>query len=158
MIYGIFACDQKAGIGKDNNLPWPMLRRDLVHFAHITKGATLLMGRKTWDSLPEKPLPGRKNIVITSDVDNYDHAMDMEAAIDFLEETDDDVYIIGGASIYKALEHLVDYWYITVIAGDYKCDTYFHLGVKGSFEKVGEIPVNDGGVHITFKEYRRKTC
>lgn len=157
MIYGIMACDQKGGIGKDNKLPWPESARDMKHFMTLTKGHIVLMGRKTWDSLPEnaRPLPNRRNVVITSDVDKYDHAKDLDAAKDFLEETQEDVFIMGGATIYKELEQYVDYWYLTVFEGDFQADTSFSPDLK-NFEKVGEITVDDKGQKLSFKEYRKR--
>ena len=63
----IFACDESYGIGKNNELPWS-IPDDLKYFKEITKGATVIMGRKTYDSLPNsvKPLPDRQNIVLTN--------------------------------------------------------------------------------------------
>lgn len=157
MINGIFACDQKGGIGKVGGLPWPMLKSDMSLFKKVTKGKTVIMGRKTWDSLPEqfRPLPGRRNIVITSNPDNYDHGMNLDACKEFLEETDNEIFIIGGGEIYKALESYVDKWYMTVVSGDFKCDTFFKPDLS-NFDKYGEITITDEGVKVSFKEYTKK--
>ena len=65
MLGMIVACDRNGAIGKDGDLPWRQ-STDLQHFKKITMGSNLIMGRKTWDSLPFKPLPNRRNIVLTS--------------------------------------------------------------------------------------------
>lgn len=155
MIAGIMACDQKGGIGKNNSIPWKS-PRDMAHFKSLTTGHNILMGRKTWDSLPNGPLPGRKNWVITSERhDEYEHAFNLEGAEEYLEECKD-AFVIGGATIYKALEKYIDYWYITVVEGDFGCNTRFAPDLS-NFEKVSEVTVNEtDGRRISFKEYRRK--
>ena len=64
-IHIIWAQDNNGGIGKDNKLPWH-ISEDLINFKKITSIHTIIMGRKTWDSLPKKPLPNRRNIVLSS--------------------------------------------------------------------------------------------
>jgi len=66
VIRAILACDEEWGIGRDNDLPWPHMQRDLAWFKQCTSNSTVAMGRKTWDSLPRKPLPNRKNIVVSN--------------------------------------------------------------------------------------------
>ena len=66
MIKAILACDENWGIGKAGTLPWLHNPADLKWFKQMTTGSTVVMGRKTWDSLPVKPLPNRKNIVVSS--------------------------------------------------------------------------------------------
>ena len=66
MIKAILAHDAKYGIGKDNDLPWPKNEADMKWFKAMTLNHTVVMGRKTWDSLPFKPLPNRHNIIVTS--------------------------------------------------------------------------------------------
>lgn len=155
MIFGIVAHDQVGGIGKRGKLPWPVLKRDMEHFRMLTRGKTLLMGRKTFDSLPA-PLEGRKCIVITNEPDKYDHGMNLDAAKEFLEETPDDAFIIGGGEIYKALEEYIEYWYITVVQGDHGGDTFI-LPNLSRFEAVGEILIQDS-LLLSFREYRRKNA
>ncbi|RJU80639.1 MAG: dihydrofolate reductase [Candidatus Poseidoniales archaeon] len=97
MIIFVYACDLKGAIGKDGDLPWRQ-STDLQHFKRVTLGGTIVMGRKTWDSLPGK-LPGRRSIVMSRsarddiEVMNYEEVMDLS-----LEQ---DVYIIGGGEIYS---------------------------------------------------------
>jgi dihydrofolate reductase len=90
-------------IGMDRALPWH-LPEDMRRFKDLTMGSTVVMGRVTWESLPEKfrPLPGRRNIVITRqssyDAPGAEVAPSLE---DALERTDGDVWVIGGASVYE---------------------------------------------------------
>ena len=95
MLTIVVACDRNGAIGKGGSLPWRQ-STDLQHFKHITLGGTIVMGRKTWDSLPGK-LPERKHIVMSrSDVEgievmNYDQIMALQ----------EDLFIIGGGEIYR---------------------------------------------------------
>lgn len=115
-------------IGKDGGLPWH-IPEDLKHFRQCTMGKTVLMGRKTWESLPEKhrPLSGRKNVVITRD-----RSFKAEGAILFhdLEEAlktlkDDDIWVIGGAEIFKYCLPFAQRIELTQIDTPYDGDTFF---------------------------------
>jgi dihydrofolate reductase len=156
MIKGIFACDTKGGIGKENKLPWPHSKADMSFFKHVTKGCTVVMGRLTWESLPKKPLPNRVNIVITSSEEEFEGCtkMTMEEAEKYLETTEDEVFIIGGAKVYEHLQKYVNHWYFTVMSGQYDCDTFFKPELS-KFRKLGEITITDG-ILMSFKEYARK--
>ena len=129
----IWAQDINNAIGKDGDLPW-RIPEDLKNFKNITNNATIIMGRKTWDSLPIKPLPNRRNIVISSmeqkDVESY---TSIEKCIDLLTNTekDLDVYIIGGMSIYKFFYKYANTLYITFIDQSYPdTDTFFPISLK----------------------------
>ena len=97
MIIMIYACDENNAIGKDGDLPWRQ-STDLQHFKSITSGGTIVMGRKTWESLPGK-LPDRRHIVLTrgsrSDVETatFDDILEMA--------TSQDIFVIGGGEIYE---------------------------------------------------------
>lgn len=97
-------------IGADGALPW-RIADDMRRFKAITMGKPIIMGRKTWDSLPKKPLPGRTNIVVTRDAnwraDGAVAAHSMDAALTIAKaENPDEIAIIGGAQIYAAaLDH-----------------------------------------------------
>ena len=137
----ITALDANWGIGKDNGLPWPRLKGDMKHFHDTTTKAAegkvnaVIMGRKTWDSLPEKSrqLADRLNVVITrGDMDFPEGVLksdSFDGALKMLEKRDDvdQVFVIGGANVYKqALEHK-DFHrlYATEIAAKFDCDTFF---------------------------------
>jgi dihydrofolate reductase len=124
----IYARAANGVIGKDNTLPWH-LPEDMAHFKRLTAGCPVIMGRKTWDSLPSKfrPLPGRKNIVVTRQVDwNADGAYrasglpEAVAMCGDVEET----WVIGGAQIYAEAEPLAQRAIVTEIDRDFEGDAY----------------------------------
>ena len=95
MIIFIYACDLNGAIGKDGDLPWRQ-SSDLQHFKRITLGGTIVMGRKTWESLPGK-LPGRRNIVMSRSIRDDIEQMNYDEVISLSEKQD--VFIIGGGEI-----------------------------------------------------------
>lgn len=109
-------------IGVDNAIPW-RIPEDLKYFKAITMGKPIVMGRKTWDSFPKKPLPGRTNIVITRDTDwraegaVVAHSLD-EALAKAESENPDEIAIIGGAEIYKLALPRANRIYLTEVHMD----------------------------------------
>lgn len=140
MIKGIFAMDTSRGIGKNGTLPWPKNKEDLSWFKHNTDGAIVVMGSSTWldDKFP-KPLSNRYNIVLTSQNEElFKEAHQVinfkgDDLIRFIKEVDkqseEDVWVIGGISVFEQLHDLIEEYYITVINGDYKCDRIFELSL-----------------------------
>lgn len=121
----ITAVAENGVIGRDNRLPW-YFPEDMRWFQGVTLNATVVMGRFTWDSLPEKyrPLPHRKNIIITRrGADEVDGATFVTSINDVPEG--DRVFYIGGAQIYKLALPKVDEIYLTRIPGEYDGDTKF---------------------------------
>lgn len=162
-IYHIVAIDQEHGIGKDNDLVWN-LPDDMKHFQEITQKTDdkerknmVIMGRKTWESIPEKhrPLRNRANVVLSRDIgyktEDAMVASSMDDAISLADEKIEKIFIIGGASIYK---HSIDRedltgLYITHIEKTYDCDT-FYPKIPAHFINIKEL----GGVEtdeINFK-------
>ena len=124
-IYIVVAIAANNAIGKNNQLLWH-LPNDLKHFKEITTGHTVIMGRKTYDSVG-KPLPKRRNIVITRQsiaVPGCEVANSLQQAIE-LGKTDGDVYIIGGAEIYKQALPQTDVLYLTIVHQAFEADTFF---------------------------------
>jgi len=136
----VLACDLAGGIGKDNALPWK-LSTDLKYFRDLTTSTpvpnvlnAVVMGRKTWESLPPaaRPLKGRINVVITRNPDyvmpDGHFAVDsLDAALDLLVQGPvDRVFVIGGAQIFdEALKHeRLGFLYLTEIRAHFDCDTY----------------------------------
>ena len=128
----IVAIDQKNGIGKNNDL-LVSIPEDMKHFRDTTKGKIMIMGRKTFDSLP-KPLPGRFHIVVTrqnfkSDnplvcfVSSLDEAY--KKAKNLISEWPDEVFIIGGAEIYKQSLPQTDRLYLSKIEKTFDADTFY---------------------------------
>lgn len=102
MISMIFACDQQGAIGKNGDLPWRQ-STDLQHFKRVTLNKTIVMGRKTWDSLG-KALPSRRNIVMSRKGVEGIESMTFEQVLELAEN--EEVVIIGGGEIYALfLEH-----------------------------------------------------
>ena len=127
------------GIGLENNIPW-YIPEDLKRFSKLTKGNgnnAIIMGRKTWESLPIKPLPQRQNIILSktlldnNEIKLYDNELyysNLQTAIDNCKiKNIDTVWIIGGEKIYDlAFKTLnINSIYVTSIIKDYNCDVFF---------------------------------
>lgn len=126
MIILVVARDIFGTIGKDNKLPWHC-KEDLQRFKKITMGKNIVMGRKTFESLP-KMLPGRKHVVLTRNEDFSHEGVEVFHSIDDLlvtYEGKEDLYIIGGAEIYRQFIDKFDVIEMTVIKGDYDGDAHF---------------------------------
>ena len=134
MITIIAAVDENGIIGNDRNIPWH-IPEEIKHFKDVTMGHVVVMGRNTWDSLPDefKPLPGRLNLVITTkehdDVKGAIFLPDVESAIQLAEENCVSSYVIGGASIYKQVldKGLVNRILLSRVKGKHEGDVYFPL-------------------------------
>ena len=117
-------------IGCQGSIPW-FIPEDLNHFRDKTMGNTVIMGRKTWESLPARmrPLPGRTNIVVSRDPEyiaaGATTTNDLHLAIRLATNLDGDVFIIGGAQLYEQALPLVTKMILTEIDYDYVGDTYF---------------------------------
>ncbi len=128
MISLIAAIGKNNELGKDNTLLWKM-PADLEYFRKITSLHAVVMGRKTFESI-RKPLPNRRNIVITRDV-NYKRegievAHSLSEVLDMFPDKNEEIFIIGGAEIYKQTMPIADRLYITHIKGeDTSADSFF---------------------------------
>ena len=123
----IVAFAENNVIGKDNSLIWH-ISEDLKRFKKLTSSHPIIMGRKTYESLPFKPLPKRKNIVITSQKHiDFKGAKVVNHYEDALKECSkyDEVFICGGASIYKHFINIADKMYITKVYKTFEGDTFF---------------------------------
>ena len=130
MISAIVAVDENWGIGFNGEL-LEKIPEDLKYFKELTTGNTVVMGRKTWDSLPIKPLPNRGNFIISREtpllMENKAIRMNLDMIKDTMEANKDENYfIIGGGQIYKELLPLCDRVYVTKIFKSHEnVDTYF---------------------------------
>lgn len=123
----IVAVGKNLEIGKSNQLLWH-ISNDLKNFKNLTLGHTVVMGENTWNSLPKKPLPNRKNLVLSHQTDKV-----LEGAIVFNNiddlidsvEHEEKVFIIGGAMIYKQFIDIVDTIFITRVDKEFDADTFF---------------------------------
>ena len=127
----ICAMSKNGVIGKDNGLPWN-LPGDLKHFKETTLGCPIIMGRKTWDSIG-RPLPGRTNIIVTRrgevESDGIKIADSFKSALDLAKSCsatarDNEIFVIGGAQIYKEAFPLANRLYLTRVNSFVDGDTY----------------------------------
>ena len=114
-------------IGKENSLPWN-IPEDLKRFKQMTSGHTILMGRKTFDSIG-RPLPNRQNLVMTKD-ENFEREgikviNDFNEALELIKESNEDVFVIGGSKIYELFEPVANSLAITRILKDFDGDAFF---------------------------------
>ena len=129
-INAILAHDDNYGIGKDGTMPWPHNPADMKWFRDNTKGDVVIMGRKTWESIGSNKLKDRINVVVSrSRVEGNPDAVyygEIRALIAMLgrDYPDLDIWIIGGADIYRQSMGYCDNIYVTRIPGDYECDTF----------------------------------
>jgi len=136
MYRAIVAVDRNFGIAKDGDMPWGRaLKKDLRLFSHLTRGHSVIMGRKTFDTLP-RPLKYRSNIVLTRDDSlEYEGATTCKVTASDLMHGWRDVsmhcmsgaWVIGGAEIYKLFAKHVSELYITIVDHDFGCDTFFPI-------------------------------
>jgi dihydrofolate reductase len=114
----VWAQDERGVIGRDGALPWH-LPEDLAHFRALTRGATVLMGRATWESLPERfrPLPGRRNVVLTRQAGYAAPGADVRSSLsDALAGVEGAVWVIGGSRVYAQAQPLADRLVVTEVA------------------------------------------
>ena len=126
MVSIIVAIAQNGTIGDKNSLLWH-IKEDMRFFRTTTSGHPVIMGRKTFESLGSKPLPKRTNIVITRANREFEGALtahSLEDAIRMAGE-DEEIFVMGGAQIYREALSVVDRMYITVVERDYEGDTSF---------------------------------
>jgi dihydrofolate reductase len=124
MITLIAACSKNKVIGKDNTLIWN-IPGDLKRFKELTTGHTVLMGRKTFESIG-KPLPNRRNVILTRDKDfKAEGCLVYSDLREVLELFGNDLFIIGGEQIYKQTIGYADYIELTLIHKEFEGDSYF---------------------------------
>ncbi|MDP8211993.1 MAG: dihydrofolate reductase [Candidatus Zapsychrus exili] len=174
----IVAVDKNFGIGKDGILPWHLLA-DLKHFKEITtnidgagKKNVVIMGRKTWDSLPDKfkPLANRVNVVLTRNKDlelpcGVIKAENLDIALELIEKISDckidRVFVIGGTECYEAAlsNNILDKFYITHIEQDFICDTFFPVkkeDLEKDYERLSFTSMHEENDAVFyFAEYRK---
>lgn len=166
----ISALDLNRGIGYENRLPWH-LSADLKHFKEVTSGNTVIMGRKTWDSIPEKyrPFKDRLNIVISRGeqdlpegvllAHSLDEALELAEKHGFKEDgTLRKAFVIGGATLYaEAIQHpnckeLI----LTHIEAHFECDTFFPVLPK-DFKVDSDVEEKSEAFVLHFKTWKRQS-
>lgn len=120
----IFAMDRNRAIGVNNKLPWH-LPGDLKFFKNVTMGHPILMGRKTYESIG-KPLPGRRNVILTQNTAYQAEGCEVIHSVDEAIETfrEQELFVIGGAEIFKLFASHVNRMYITYIEDEFEADTF----------------------------------
>jgi dihydrofolate reductase len=155
----IYARARNGVIGKDGGLPWH-LPEDLAHFKRVTMGCPVIMGRKTWDSLPPRfrPLPGRANIVVTRQTDwraeGALRAESLQAAIDHCGAAAQ-VWVIGGAEMFAEAMPLADMVEVTEIDADFEGDVTAPPLDLGWKEVAREAHRSANGLGFSFVTYSR---
>ncbi len=153
----IVAYARNRTIGRDNTLPWK-LPGDLAHFKRSTLGCPIVMGRKTWDSLG-RPLPGRRNIVITRDTTKAfvgaEGFTSLLQALETVKEAEQ-VFIIGGAQIYQQALPLVDRVVATEVQADIEGDAVFEPLDQAVWRETSRLPQPaENGLAYDLVEYHR---
>lgn len=151
-----------GAIGRNNELLW-RLPEDMAHFKALTLGHPVIMGRKTWDSLPERfrPLPGRRNIVLSRQaglsLSGAEVHVGLDGALQACSEAPQ-VFIIGGSQVYAAALPLADSLELTEVEADYAdADAHFPVWDRQVFNEVSrERHANAAGLVFHFVRYERQ--
>ena len=162
MRISIVAAVARGGvIGREGTIPW-RLPEDLERFKALTTGHAVVMGRRTWDSLPERfrPLPGRRNVVVTRtpdwSADGAEHAGSLATALE-LVASEPHVFVIGGGQLYAEALPQVDELLLTEIDTEIDGDTFFPSWERADFEEVSREPhVSEAGMPFSFVRYLRR--
>ena len=156
-IHLIWAQENNGGIGKNGQLPWHN-PEDLKNFKKLTLNSTIVMGRKTWESLPFKPLPKRRNVVFSSrileDVETYNNINQFMKKLD--TESIKKIFIIGGSSIYKVFYEFATHLHMTIVNDITDgIDTFFpinNIEIKNKFLKIDEIKLNEKSIYTYWEK------
>ena len=145
-------------IGNKGEIPWH-IPEDFKIFKELTSGCPIIMGRKTWDSLPKKPLPNRVNIVISSTQrDEYQNwACDMKTAVLYpklIENSSEYIWLIGGQRVYEEGLEICDELHLSFVKGEFEGDTFFPEIPLDVFEEVKEM--RREYKDFTYKVFKRK--
>jgi dihydrofolate reductase len=161
MTVSLVAAVARGGvIGRDGGIPW-RIPEDMTRFRELTTGHAVVMGRHTWESLPDqfRPLPGRDNVVVTRNPDwsarGADRAASVEDALELLDSAPR-VFVIGGGEIYAAALPYADELLLTEIDAEVEGDTFFPQWDRRAFEQVDRAErVTTEGTRFAFAMYRR---
>lgn len=155
----VYAVAANGVIGRDGRLPWH-IPEDLAHFKRVTLGAPVIMGRRTWDSLPPKfrPLPGRRNIVVTRQQDwqiaGTERAASLEQALALCKDADR-AWVIGGAQLFAQAAPLSEVAEVTEIEQAFDGDAFAPELAPSWREVARQRRVTDAGVALSFVTYKQ---
>jgi dihydrofolate reductase len=151
----IMAYGPNGELGNHGALPWPHHKEDMKRFANTTMGGSLIMGRKTYDSLG-KPLRWRQNIVLSRKAEelhgNVSLAKDMPSAINMAGKLP--IFVIGGATIYAAAMPYAERILLTEMKGTFEADVFFKIPFLHQWTEVNREPWRGEGGDCDFVEYR----
>lgn len=158
----ILARARNGVIGVNGQLPWH-LPEDMAHFKRLTMGSPVIMGRKTWESLPPKfrPLPGRLNIVVTRQADwQAEGARVARGLLDAcaLCPPESTAWVIGGAELYAQALALADAAVVTEIEADFEGDAFAPTFGPDWVESARERQVAASGLNFSFVTYHRRSA
>jgi dihydrofolate reductase len=158
----VAAVARNGVIGKDGAVPWH-LPDDLARFRRLTTGHPVIMGRRTWDSLPDRfrPLPGRRNIVVTRNpgwnAEGAEPVGSLEEALGLLDDSPL-VFVIGGAELYASALPLADELLLTEVGLEVEGDAFFPGWDADAFEEVSREPrIAADGTPFAFVRYDRRS-
>jgi len=153
----VLAHDEAGGIGHGDGLPWPRLPEDMKRFRDVTRGRSIVMGRRTMDTLG-RPLPWRSNIVVTRDrswhMDGVTVVHDVAGAVKAAGSVGE-IMIVGGAEIYSQFAPMAQRMLVTEVAGVHDADVFWEPDLTGWAEKERTEVMRDGKVVCTFVAYDR---
>jgi dihydrofolate reductase len=155
----IVAIAANGVIGREGDLPWPRLTRDLAHFKRTTMGAPVIMGRRTFESIG-RALPGRRNIVVTRDAarrfDGAETATSLDAALALAADVPE-IFVIGGKALFEEAMQRADRLVLTRVGRAYDGDVRFEPDLTGWREVAHtQAPAEDDTPPLTFLEYLRR--
>lgn len=161
----IVATDLNGGIGKNNKLPWGRMRDDMRRFKHLTTGWAVLMGRNTFESMGSRPLPNRRNYVLTSGKsgthEGVVYSPTYEGALEHAESVGvESMWVIGGSRVYEEALNRVDQIHLTLVHSKFGCDVHFPKVNLTDWKLFDEEPMRspdaDNEHAYSFLRYRRR--
>ena len=157
MIRFIAAIDSKRGLANEHGIPWQgKVPTDVAFFRERTTGGIVMMGAG-WYKEQTKPLPYRKNLVATSSLESLRDGFEkVTDAREYLQKTNDDIWVGGGAGLFESTLDLADELYLTLLDGDFGCTKFFPK-YEDAYELAGESqPITENGINYRFTTWRRK--
>ncbi len=160
MLSIIVAFASNNAIGKDNDLLWH-ISDDLKRFKSLTQGHTVIMGRNTWNSLPRRPLPKRRNIILTHNTDFFADGAEVAHSVSQalqMVANEEEAFVMGGAAIYQQFLPLTQRLYVTHVHDTFHADVFFpEIDMKLFRLCQSTIPVRDetSGLTFHYADYER---
>lgn len=161
MSFSLIACIGKnRELGKDNDLIFHF-KEDMKFFRETTRGHTVVMGFNTWKSLGEKPLPNRKNLILSFEKmsnlpENAEQIPDLNEFVKENRDTDEEIFIIGGASIYKLFLPFAKTLYLTEVEAEKDADVFFPEFDKKEFDLTTLDTITENETKFNINKYTRK--